>query len=38
MNHTQLITSMNDRGIPTSPFMNYWDLCELARYFTKYTT
>lgn len=36
MSHAQLIATMEERGIPVSPFMHYWDLSELVRYFTKH--
>lgn len=38
MTHAQLISRMEGRGIPTSPFMHYWELPELLRYFTKHAS
>lgn len=36
MSHAQLIATMEEQDILVSPFMHYWDLCELVRYFTKH--
>ena len=33
----QMITDMSERGIPISPYMEYWSYTELARYYTAHT-
>lgn len=38
MSRQALISSMEGRGIPVSPFMHYWDLSELVRYFISHTS
>ena len=35
--HSSLIRALERLGIPTSPFMNYWTLDELVRYYEKHT-
>lgn len=38
MTKTQLIADMSQHGIPTSPYMHYWDDAEVLRYYLKHST
>ena len=33
MDHAELIFNLSQAGQPVSPFMNYWTLEELRRYY-----
>ena len=37
MIHAELIAALEGQGMPVSPFMNYWTLDELVRYYEKHT-
>lgn len=37
VNHAQLIAQLTLRGVAVSPYMHYWTLEELTRYYTAHT-